>query len=286
LLFILKKLNKTLTRIKKTFLISLLIIFVLIVPQTINTFNKDAQARSRWVFAINPATINQIENNRNNYQGNPLIAKLKYNKVTVFSAVVVKNYLGFVNPKMLFFNSTQNFQFNIPNTGVLYSVCLPFFYVGLIILLINLFKKNKLSIFLISWFLIGLIPAVVTVGDFPIIRAMTILPLPQIFIVYGFIKTTSFFKNKKIKSFSTVWEISAVNDVSVSASFPTEIPIRCIRACSNPSDLILEPFAGSGTTIIASEQLGRQCRAIEISEKYCAVILERLSNLGLEPTLS
>ncbi|HPT65897.1 MAG TPA: glycosyltransferase family 39 protein [Candidatus Woesebacteria bacterium] len=188
----------------KTFLIGFLLISVLIIPQIINVFNKDAQARSRWVFAINPVTVNQIEINRNNYKGNPLIAKLKYNRVTVFSAIVAKNYLGFVNPKMLFFDSTQNFQFNIPKTGVLYSVCLPFFYIGLVVLLINFFKKDKLSIFLIFWFLIGLIPAVITIGDFPIIRAMTILPLPQIFIVYGFLRTINLFKNQKVKSLFTI----------------------------------------------------------------------------------
>ncbi|MDD2482709.1 MAG: glycosyltransferase family 39 protein [Candidatus Shapirobacteria bacterium] len=189
---------------KNIFLVTLLVFSFLLIPQIISTFNKDSQARSRWVFAINPATINQIENNRNNYQGNPLIAKLKYNKVTAFSATVAKNYLGFINPKMLFYNSTQNFQFNIPNTGVLYPICLPFFYIGLIILIIKSIKNRGISLFLVSWFLIGLIPAVVTVGDFPIIRAMTILPLPQIFIVYGFLKTLSLFKNQKSKSLFTI----------------------------------------------------------------------------------
>lgn len=199
-----KEFKSTLFKNKKLFLISLLILSVLMIPQIINTFNKDAQARSRWVFVINPASINVIENNRNNYQGNPLIAKLKYNRVTLFTTTVAKNYLDFLNPKILFFNSTQNFQFNIPGTGILYSVCIPFFYIGLMILIINFFKKDKLSIFLTFWFLIGLAPAVVTVGDFPIIRAMTILPLPQIFIAYGFFKTLSFFKNSKIKSGFTI----------------------------------------------------------------------------------
>ena len=184
---------------KKTFIISLLILSVLIIPQVINTFNKDAQARSRWVFVINPASINVIENNRNNYQGNPLIAKLKYNRITLFTTTVTKNYLNFINPKILFFNSTENFQFNIPKTGILYSVLLPFFYIGLINLILNFLKRDKLSIFLIFWFLIGLAPAVVTVGDFPIIRAMTILPLPQIFIALGFFKTIDFIKNKNLK---------------------------------------------------------------------------------------
>lgn len=184
---------------KKVFITSLLIFSVLIIPQVINTFNKEAQARSRWVFAINPATINKIEVSRNNYLGSPFIAKLKYNRVTVFCQIVVKNYFGFLNPKTLFFNSTQNFQFNIPNTGILYSICLPFYYIGLIILFINLFKKNKISLFLISWFLIGLVPAVITIGDFPVLRSMTILPLPQLFIVFGLSKTFDFIKNKNLK---------------------------------------------------------------------------------------
>jgi len=199
-----KQLKQQFKNHKKIFLFSLLIFSFLLIPQIINSFNKDAQARSRWVFVINPASINQIEVNRNSYQGNQLIAKLKYNRVTLFSSTVFQNYLGFINPKILFFDSTQNFQFNIPNTGVLYSICLPFFYIGLIILLIKSIKSRGISLFLLFWFLIGLAPAVVTVGDFPIIRAMTILPLPQIFIVYGFSKTISLLKSKKIKSIFTV----------------------------------------------------------------------------------
>lgn len=195
-----KEIKNNFKKNKKIIVASFIVLSFLLIPQIVNTFNKDAQARSRWVFAINPSTINQIENNRNNYQGNKLIAKLKYNKITVFTEIVAKNYLGFVNPKILFFESTQNFQFNIPKTGVLYPICLPFFYIGLIVLIIQSIKLNKISIFLFFWFLIGLIPAVVTIGDFPIIRATTILPLPQIFIIYGFLKFLSIFRDKKIKT--------------------------------------------------------------------------------------
>ena len=41
-------------------------------------------------------------------------------------------------------------------------------------------------------------------------------------------------------------------------------------------DTIYEPFTGSGTTMVACENLGRKCRGIEISPDYCAVILERM----------
>ena len=44
---------------------------------------------------------------------------------------------------------------------------------------------------------------------------------------------------------------------------------------SNPSDLIFEPFAGSGTSIIAAEKTGRRCNAMELAPQYCDVIVQR-----------
>ena len=60
-----------------------------------------------------------------------------------------------------------------------------------------------------------------------------------------------------------------------SAAFPLDLPVFFIKAFSDPLDVVYEPFAGSGTTLIAAEQEGRQCAAIEISPKYCALIVER-----------
>jgi DNA modification methylase len=58
-------------------------------------------------------------------------------------------------------------------------------------------------------------------------------------------------------------------------AFPIELPTRCIRAASMPDDAVLDPFVGSGTTIIAAEMTGRACHAIEISEQYCDVAVLR-----------
>ena len=48
---------------------------------------------------------------------------------------------------------------------------------------------------------------------------------------------------------------------------------------------VLDPFLGSGTTMVAAEQLGRICYGMEIEPKYVAVTLERMSGMGLEPKL-
>ena len=49
--------------------------------------------------------------------------------------------------------------------------------------------------------------------------------------------------------------------------------------------IIADPFLGSGTTMVAAEQLGRICYGMEIEPKYVAVALERMAGMGLEPKL-
>ena len=74
----------------------------------------------------------------------------------------------------------------------------------------------------------------------------------------------------------TVWDIP---QPSKNEHHPTEKPTECmerpIRNSSKRDDIVLDPFLGSGTTIIACENLRRRCRAVEISPAYVAVALER-----------
>ena len=61
---------------------------------------------------------------------------------------------------------------------------------------------------------------------------------------------------------------------------PTQKPVGLMRWCIEKieqSDLILDPFLGSGTTAVAAKILGRKCIGIEISEKYCEIAAKRLS---------
>lgn len=79
----------------------------------------------------------------------------------------------------------------------------------------------------------------------------------------------------EIKAWSSVWEVAAVNEVRASAAFAVEIPTRCIRAASLPGDIVVDPFLGSGTTLIAADRTGRTCYGCEISPQYADVILRR-----------
>ena len=60
---------------------------------------------------------------------------------------------------------------------------------------------------------------------------------------------------------------------------------RILKTSLVDEGVVLDPFLGSGTTMVAAEQLGRICYGMEISPAYVAVSLERLSQMGLEPTL-
>ena len=74
---------------------------------------------------------------------------------------------------------------------------------------------------------------------------------------------------------STLWQIPkpTKSETGHSTQKPVECMARPIR--NHDSEFVYEPFSGSGTTIIACEQLGRKCRAIEISPAYVAVAIQR-----------
>ena len=60
---------------------------------------------------------------------------------------------------------------------------------------------------------------------------------------------------------------------------PVEVPARAISYSSRKGQLIFDPFLGSGTTLIASEQLGRVCYGLELDPGYCDVIVSRWEKL-------
>lgn len=63
------------------------------------------------------------------------------------------------------------------------------------------------------------------------------------------------------------------------AAYPVSLPSFFINAYSDEGDLVYDPFLGSGTTLIAADQLNRTCFGVEISPAYCDIIVERWQNL-------
>lgn len=59
------------------------------------------------------------------------------------------------------------------------------------------------------------------------------------------------------------------------AMFPVALPAEYIQAMTDKADIVIEPFCGSGTTLIACEQTGRICYGMELEPKYVDVIISR-----------
>ena len=80
---------------------------------------------------------------------------------------------------------------------------------------------------------------------------------------------------------STTWNIAkpSKSETGHSTQKPIECMARPIRNHGDKNDDVYDPFLGSGTTLIASEQLGRTCYGLEISPAYCDVIIKRWENL-------
>lgn len=74
-----------------------------------------------------------------------------------------------------------------------------------------------------------------------------------------------------------------MNKPNRNAEHPTMKPVQLfaylMENSSKPGDIILDSFCGSGTTLIACEQMGRVARVLEIDPKYCDVIIKRYINL-------
>jgi len=83
-----------------------------------------------------------------------------------------------------------------------------------------------------------------------------------------------------------VWEVDRPQS---SPEHPTMKPVRLAQIAlansSLPQDTVLDVFLGSGTTMVAAEQMGRVCYGMELEPRYVAVTLERMKALGLAPEL-
>ena len=75
--------------------------------------------------------------------------------------------------------------------------------------------------------------------------------------------------------YAGVWEISAMRKQNGEAQIPIELPWRCIKMHADVHGLALDPFAGLGSTLIACEQSGRRCRALEADPLHCDLIVRR-----------
>lgn len=92
---------------------------------------------------------------------------------------------------------------------------------------------------------------------------------------YHFVKRLTKEERRKW-GYAGVWEITApASDTDGPLPVPVELPWRCMKMHSDPGGLILDPFAGGGSTLIAAEQSGRRCFSMESDPASCELIVMR-----------
>ena len=80
---------------------------------------------------------------------------------------------------------------------------------------------------------------------------------------------------------SDIWDVKrdATSTYVHPTQKPVELPARAIRNSSKKGDVVFEPFSGSGSTLLACQQLERVCYAMELDPKYCEATLKRWEKL-------
>jgi len=122
-------------------------------------------------------------------------------------------------------------------------------------------------------------------GSFASARSPHIIaPVEVIVVMYKSIwrkvhKGTSDITRDEFKKWTNgVWEFSGASKKRIGhpAPFPAELPKRCIKFYSYVTDTVLDPFAGSGTTLVACLETGRNGIGVEINKGYCKLAERRI----------
>lgn len=93
-------------------------------------------------------------------------------------------------------------------------------------------------------------------------------------------KEKSIEKEEFMKLVKSVWRVPPEKHIDHPAPFPEEIPERLIKLNSYENDVVLDPFAGSGTTPKVAEKLGRKWIGIDVDSDYVESMRERLNSFN------
>jgi len=98
----------------------------------------------------------------------------------------------------------------------------------------------------------------------------------------GTIKQKMMYQDEDKKEFMSLvygqWEYFADTKQQTKATFSMDIPLKAIKILTYRNDIVLDPFTGSGTSLVAAEVSGRRWIGIELSENYTKVATDRVQH--------
>lgn len=180
-------------KINKNYLLSLLVFLVFLGAGFYLAVFQDSSARYYWVRILDEGAINFLEQSRNNSSLNPLLTNLIYNRPVYFVSNFALNYFKHFSIQFLGLSGGTNYQFSLPNMGLMYLTEFPFLLLGFFILL-----KKRLGWIFLAWFLIAPIPSALTREAPQALRSIFMLGSVQVISAYGLIQFLKWLSPKKM----------------------------------------------------------------------------------------
>lgn len=184
------------------FVATLVVAALFFVPLVFILTSGQGSARSSWVGILDQGAINRINEARGLDQS--LMSRLQYNKVTYFISTAAGNYLSYFTPRYLALEGGTQYQYSVPHFGVINPVELPFFYIGLLVLLLGFTKLPPERKFLLVWLLLAPLPAAVSRDPYQVIRSTTMLPAIFLVSALGFLYFLNFLRSDRWRKITVV----------------------------------------------------------------------------------
>lgn len=180
-------------KLTKTSIFSALVLAVFLSVGFYLAIFQDSSARYYWVRILDEGAISFLDQARNTSAYPDLITKFIYNRPTYFIYNFTLNYFKHLSAQFLLFSGGSNYQFSLPNFGLMYFVEIPFLIFGLFKLV-----KQKIGWVFILWFLAAPIPSALTREAPHALRSIFMLGTLQIITAFGLIQFFKLLEHKKI----------------------------------------------------------------------------------------
>lgn len=167
----------------KRWLPALVLFAILLFPLAKYGTTREAQLRFQEVAWVNDLAPIQTANDLIARDGNTWWSNIIHNRRIVYAQEFLAHYTDQVKANFLFYSGDENKRLSIQTVGELYWLDLPFLLVGLYFLLWN--WKQKGSQVILTWLLLAPVPAALARETPHALRALTILPIPQIIVAIG-----------------------------------------------------------------------------------------------------
>lgn len=158
---------------------------------------QDSSARYYWVRILDEGAISFLDQSRNNSNLPEIFTKLIYNRPSYFAFHFIVNYLKHLSVQFLVLSGGTNYQFSVPNMGLMYIIELPFLLFGFYKLL-----KKKIGWVFLFWFLLAPIPSALTREAPHALRSIFMIGGLQVVVAFGLIQFLNIIKSKQLRELS------------------------------------------------------------------------------------